>query len=283
MGNTTRSPLGGLCAALLAAVAGLGAPLPVAAEGTPPARAGAPAEDASPAALRVPAIPQPRLIGVADGLPSSAVNGIAADSVGHVWVATADGLARHDGRGFRVWRHDPADPGSLPGNYITAVHVDGRDQVWVAVEGRGLAVLDRQRRRFRHHPDATNVWALASDADALWYGSFDGGVSRLGHGETSAGGHWSGEEAGLPADTILALRFDAGGTLWAGTTEGLARRSGERFETVALPGGDPQPIIYSITPEGRALWIGARSGIFRVEPDGRVTAPRWSGRFGAGN
>src|SRR5690606_13811362 len=56
MGNTTRSPLGGLCAALLAAVAGLGAPLPVAAEGTPPARAGAPAEDASPAALRVPAI-----------------------------------------------------------------------------------------------------------------------------------------------------------------------------------------------------------------------------------
>lgn len=283
MGNTTRSPLGGLCAALLAAVAGLGAPLPVAAEGTPPARAGAPAEDASPAALRVPAIPQPRLIGVADGLPSSAVNGIAADSVGHVWVATADGLARHDGRGFRVWRHDPADPGSLPGNYITAVHVDGRDQVWVAVEGRGLAVLDRQRRRFRHHADATNVWALASDADALWYGSFDGGVSRLGHGETSAGGHWSGEESGLPADTILALRFDAGGTLWAGTTEGLARRSGERFETVALPGGDPQPIIYSITPEGRALWIGARSGIFRVEPDGRVTAPRWSGRFGAGN
>lgn len=236
MGNGTRSPLGGLWVALLLAAC-LVAP--------------AMAMQAPAAGLRVPAIPQPRLIGVADGLPSSAVNGIAADSVGHVWVATSDGLARHDGRGFRIWRHDPADPDSLPGNYITAVHVDDRDRVWVAVEGRGLAVLDRDRRGFRRHEDAANVWALASDADALWYGSFDGGVHRLAHGGPGTGRHWAGADSGLPADTILALRFDAVGTLWAGTTGGLARKAGDRFEPVALPGADPQPIIYSITPEDR--------------------------------
>ena len=270
MGSAERPPFGGVWAALLWLAAGLStlvaAPAGAATEG-----------------LRLPSIPQPRLIGVADGLPSSAVNGITADSLGHVWVATSDGLARHDGSGFRVWRHDPADPDSLPGNYITALHVDEHDRVWVAVEGRGLAMLDRDRHRFRRFEDAADVWALASDAEALWYGSFDGGVHRLAHGESGRGRHWAGADSGLPADTILALRFDARGTLWAGTTGGLARLVGGRFEAIDVPGADPRPMIYSITREGGVLWVGARSGVFRVEPGGRVTAPAWSERFGPGN
>ena len=89
----------------------------------------------------LPETPLLRSYGVSDGLPSSSVNAIAQDSRGYLWLATDDGLARYDGVGFRVWRHDPADPGSLPGNLVQALHVDAQDRVWVAIEGQGFALL----------------------------------------------------------------------------------------------------------------------------------------------
>ena len=235
------------------------------------------------AAARVPAMPQPRLLGVADGLPSSAVNGIDSDRAGFIWVATSDGLARYDGMGFRTWHHDPGVPDSLPGNYITALHVDARDRVWVAVEGRGLGMLDEHRTGFSRFNPSSDVWAITSDEEALWFGSFDGGVHRLDLDDPSSSTHYSSAASGLPADTILALRFDPSGTLWAGTTRGLARLEGTRFEPVALPGDSPDPLVYSITPDGDALWIGTRSGVFRLEPGTELTTPAWSDRFGAGN
>ena len=126
----------------------------------------------------VPETPRLRAIGVDAGMPSSGVNAIVRDRDGYIWIATPDGLARYDGLGFRTWRHDPADPGSLPGNNVQALHVDARDRVWVATEGGGISMLDRDRGRFRHYRKATDpgigsddTWAIASDDGALWFGT----------------------------------------------------------------------------------------------------------------
>src|SRR3546814_7133510 len=74
------------------------------------------------ASPRIPEVPTLRHIGVADGLPSSDVRGLAFDPDGYLWIATIDGLARYDGVGMQVWRHVPGDARSLPGNYMTVVH-----------------------------------------------------------------------------------------------------------------------------------------------------------------
>src|SRR3546814_10420404 len=71
------------------------------------------------ASPRIPEVPTLRHIGVADGLPSSDVKGLAFDPDGYLWIATIDGLARYDGAGMQVWRHVPGDARSLPGNYLT--------------------------------------------------------------------------------------------------------------------------------------------------------------------
>ena len=240
----------------------------------------------------VPESPRLRVIGVADGLPSSNVNGMAQDRAGYLWVATTDGLARYDGVGMRVWRHVPGDPAALPGNYIAAVHVDGEDRVWVAIEGRGLSVLDVGRDGFRHYRKATHsqigsddTWAIASHDGAVWFGTFGGGVHRLGtnadgsHGRITRFMPKDGDPRSLPSDTVLSLSVDARNRLWVGTTQGLARWTGRDFERVALPGEIPAPTIYSITPEGDAVWVGARSGLYRREADGRWMRPTWSSMF----
>ena len=72
---------------------------------------------------RVPEVPRFRTIGVAEGLPATGVNAIVRDHAGYVWIATADGLARYDGVGFRIWRNEPGNPQSLPGNTVQALNV----------------------------------------------------------------------------------------------------------------------------------------------------------------
>ena len=84
------------------------------------------------------------------------------------WIATADGLARYDGVGMRVWRHQPGDPQGLPGNNVQALMVDADNRVWAATESGGISVLDAQRRAFTHYRKANraemgsdDIWALS--------------------------------------------------------------------------------------------------------------------------
>ncbi|QUV78609.1 ligand-binding sensor domain-containing protein [Chloracidobacterium thermophilum] len=52
------------------------------------------------------------------GLSSDAIHCLWQDQRGFLWIGTEDGLNRYDGRTFRVYRHQPDQPGSLPGNFV---------------------------------------------------------------------------------------------------------------------------------------------------------------------
>ncbi len=233
----------------------------------------------------VPAAPVFRPLGVADGLPSSSVNAIAQDRAGYLWIATADGLARYDGLGFRAWRHDPADPGSLPGNNVQALHVDAQDRVWVATESGGLSVLDAQRRGFRHfrsagHPriGSDDTWAIASRAEVLWFGTWGGGLHRLDpDGRITRFMPQPHDPHSLPAANILALVFDHDGTLWIGTTRGLARWDGDGFVRMPMPGA-ANAVVYAIAVDDGGVWVGTDTGLHRWR-DGRWDDPPWAARF----
>ncbi|MFC0682717.1 ATP-binding protein [Lysobacter korlensis] len=247
---------------------------------------------APPAAIAaLPETPRFQVIGPADGLPSSNVNGIALDRGGYLWAATTDGLARYDGVSMRIWRHVPGDRASLPGNGITTVHVDASDRLWIAVEGRGMSMLDADRRRLRHYSKATHaalgsddVWAFASQGDVLWFGTYAGGLHRLdAQGVITRYASRTGDDRSLPADTVLALRFDAQGRLWVATTGGLARWTGRDFERVPLPGAQPDAQVLSISRDGDRLWIGSATGLYVLGPDDRWQVPEWSAMFAAPN
>ena len=240
----------------------------------------------------VPETPRFRVIGVADGMPSSSINVITRDHAGYLWLATPDGLARYDGIGFRVWRNVPGDANTLPGNNVQALHVDAQDRVWIATEGGGLSVLDPQRLQLRHyrmaeHPEigSDDTWAIASGDGALWFGTYGGGLHRLsGNGN---GGNVritrfmpkGDDPRSLPSDTVMNLVFDAQGTLWIGTTAGIARWTGDDFERIALPADTPAPIVFSLVRDGDAVWAGTSIGVFRRGADGRWVAPSWSPMF----
>ena len=56
------------------------------------------------------------------------VLGIVQDDLGYMWLATAEGLNRYDGEGFKVFRHIPGEINSLGSSWVNDVVVlkDGK-------------------------------------------------------------------------------------------------------------------------------------------------------------
>lgn len=230
----------------------------------------------------VPERPRFRIVGPAQGLPSTEIKALARDADGYLWIGSTDGLARHDGVGMRVWRRDPEAADGLPGNNVQALLVDARNRIWVAVEGEGVSVLDAARRQFTRyrkqtHPalESDDVWAMARQGDAVWLGTFGGGVTRVGGDGRLR--HF-GKAQGLPSDTVLSLAVDAQGVVWAGTTTGLARLQGDAFVAVALPAADGPALVYSLTMQADGVWVGSAQGVWHLRA-GRWEQPDWAPMF----
>jgi len=63
------------------------------------------------------------------GLSQSSVMDILQDRRGYIWLATEDGLDRYDGMSFKVYKHDPADSGSLGDDRSSALYIDGKGRL----------------------------------------------------------------------------------------------------------------------------------------------------------
>ncbi|MEE7548773.1 histidine kinase, partial [Xanthomonas sp. Kuri4-1] len=225
--------------------------------------------------------PRMRRLGIADGLPSRMVLALAQDRQGHVWAATDDGLARYDGVGLRVWRHDPADPASLPANSVETLLVDPLDRVWVGTHGGGLGMLDRRRSGFARFDTVDRscdspLWSLAYAQHALWIGSSESGLCRRGEdGRVTRFRARPGDPAALPSDTIYSMLTDVRGRLWIGTGAGLVRRDGERFTRVFPERLDSEVLKLSQAADG-TLWIGSGAGLWRLSPNGELSPAPWA-------
>lgn len=205
----------------------------------------------------------------ADGLPSRQVLQLAQDSRGLLWAATADGLARLDGTGISVWRHDPGDRDSLPVNYIESLAIDDQDRVWVGANGVGAVRLRRDGSGFERF-DAINrrcgrqVWSMAWMDGRLWLGGNRSGlclVDRLGNIEQIGVGDGPGQ---LRNGQIYVLRTDPRGRMWIGTGAGLYRWEGGALYPVAADQlGDTVITRVSVDHDGR-IWVASNERLWQL-------------------
>ncbi len=218
---------------------------------------------------------------IRDGLPSQQINSLAQDRDGHLWIGTKDGLARYDGRGFQIYRHTPGDASSLPSNYIGAVHVDRRNQLWVAVEGYGVYRLNADRIGFSAvplagHSRGLDVWSIVSDArGTVWFGSFGQGLFRQTKDGTVTQFTPKPGMPGLPDENVLSLAMGSDQSLWIGTSSGLALWRDGGFIAVANS-ALPSPVVLSVIPDAEyGIWLGTQAGLALIDRHGRVTLPPW--------
>src|SRR4029079_7778587 len=71
------------------------------------------------------------------------INDITQDPQGYMWFTSwGRGLHRYDGYHFLTFIHDPANPGSLSSNHLTAAWADTNSIIWIGTVGLGLDRLD---------------------------------------------------------------------------------------------------------------------------------------------
>ena len=183
---------------------------------------------------------------------------VVEDRDGELWIAWgAFGLDYFERESGRVvhYRHDPADPESLPPGPTATVFEDRAGVIWVGSYGGGLSRLERA--------------AAQPDSDRDRFARFR---------------HDPADPASLSNDFVKRLFEDRAGGFWVLTLRGLNRfdrKTGKVRRFPARPGDPPslaEAELSSMAEDRRGrLWIGSFShGLYRLDPESAASA---SGRF----
>ena len=96
------------------------------------------------------------------GLSNDHVRFIAKDNLGFLWVGTVNGLNRFDGRTFKIFRHNPKDPNSIPNDNITGITASPDGSLWIATSG-GLCKIDPHALSIQRIPMPENEDTIKND------------------------------------------------------------------------------------------------------------------------
>ncbi|MDP4148682.1 MAG: two-component regulator propeller domain-containing protein [Bacteroidota bacterium] len=153
-----------------------------------------------------------------------------------VWVATFNnGLYCYDlnTKQWTAYRHDPANPSSLPDDHVFCLLQDSRKRIWVGTQNQGLCLLDQHTGRWKAFRQEEN------------------------------------NRTALPDNNVYALLEDRPGRLWIATENGLAvmNLADERIRTYTTADGLCNNDIFSMarSPEGH-LWLATNNGLSDLDP-----------------
>ena len=261
-------------------------------------------------ALATPATPLSRRLSrhqwrVEEGLPQNSVTDIVQDDDGFLWLTTSGGLARFDGREFRVY--DLVGPEGLPTHRLVSLAHDDAGLLWLGSEHHGLLSFDGERVHrvpvseavdlsevSDIHSRGSEVWAATTaglvdakrrtvvrDADGesfpplrttfideqgrVWFG----GVRGLGLVEDGVGRWlWTSTE-------VWSIASDRAGGLWVLTLNGL-----EHFSADSLVQPTPQAVLHhgfdpgwrpAMVEDGQGrVWLATATGTLGWIDDGDV-------------
>jgi diguanylate cyclase (GGDEF)-like protein len=136
-------------------------------------------------------------------------------------VATRGGLARFASDTLRAL---PV-PEALDGLVLTALRRDAGGTLWIGSNERGVFLLQPDGRVEQWHTGNgrlphDSVWSLHGDAEALWFGTFSGGLVRVDRKDGTVRRYTDRE--GLSNNVIYRIEPDAAGRLWLSTNAGLS-------------------------------------------------------------
>ena len=239
-----------------------------------------------------------------DGLPHNSINSMAQTTEGYLWFGTWEGVARYNGREFKLYERSPqtglldsgiqslqaqADgslllagargslvsvtgdrwqPYAPAATMINAVWKDRQGNVWLAMEGKGVVVrpMGRDSQYNDSQPILTQLSAyrFAEDAQGRVWIATDRGLYVV---EQQHPRHIPLPGA-APAPRIFTLALQANGQLLLGTEKGLWQQEGDTFRPLAPTLADVA-ITSLLLDEQQDLWIGTMNhGIYRLSPDG---------------
>ncbi len=144
---------------------------------------------------------------VEDGLSNNTIYDILEDKYGYIWIGTAFGLSRFDGKSFKNYYHKPQDPTSISNNKIHSIIEDSNGDLWIGTDD-GLNRFSRKNESFQRYYENK----YKSDA--------------------------------LPGNHVRAMLADTAGVIWLDTANGFLSRFDTQQETFENYSHEPPDIRY---------------------------------------
>ncbi len=212
-------------------------------------------------------------LGVGDGLSQASIFCSAQDADGNMWFGTYDGLNRYNGYEVRVYKNNPDNSSSIPGDKINRIFQDSRGRLWI-ITNCGAALYDKESDSFgtvyreNHH--------LVSDVAQLRQGTMLVGART--------GVHWI-SEAGQQDFSSGLCWPEITDAVFAETPDGLymGDREGALYfirSDAGIPGAAPSKEEWFRAPAAVSdllylddtLWVAtASAGLFKIDPLARTT------------
>ncbi len=155
-----------------------------------------------------------------DGLPAGTIRSLEQGADGDLWLGTETGLVRFDGLRFVPFAS--LGQGRMPSGAVEALLRTRDGSLWAGLNGRSSIV--------RIRPGAITTF---------------------------------GEAEGLPDTQITSLYQDPGGTVWAGSLAGLFRFDGARWTRTLLPGSGSDSVLAVREDSQGRLWALGPLAVFR--------------------
>lgn len=166
-----------------------------------------------------------------DSIGKGFVRVVYPDDDGRVWVGVGgDGLYQYNPKtaSFKAFKHDPAVPHSISGNYITALLADG-DYLWVGTRSNGLnlcqkVTMDCQRLQVSNtglnHYYITDI--AKDNQGTVWVGTDGGGLHKAEFQQSGADIEVKvTPEPALAADSIKSISSGTSNEVWVASSDGL--------------------------------------------------------------
>src|ERR1043165_47047 len=226
-------------------------------------------------------------LSVEQGLSSNTVNSVLEDHHGFLWVATADGLNRYDGKKFVVFRNNPEDSTSLSANNVTRLYEDENHTIWAGTYDGGLNAYDHNTGKFRRYlhvaKDSNSISSnyvssiVPAPHGKLWVGTA-GGLDLF-DPKTGKSSEVKIKENGVVLNDLFVnnLFLDKKGFLWIAMGPGehsaiqyapstgvaVFIKNKPSFPTALL-----KSQVYSFAEDKQAnIWIGTGEGLLKYVPD----------------
>lgn len=217
------------------------------------------------------------------GLSHNTISRIIQDSLGFIWLATENGLNKFDGYNTVVYKYDNDDTTSISGNFITALFLDSKGDLWVGTNSGGINKYDKYSDNFKRiqlYPDNTKTVLTSSidviietDDGTILIGTVGSGIFEYGP-ETDTYKQYRHNplnKNSISSNSIFALYKDMNGIIWIGTVEkGLDRFDKKKKEFTNYLFNSAKPnnkldntITHILEDDSGELWLTTYNGVKR--------------------
>ena len=207
---------------------------------------------------------------------------IREDHSGTLWAGTyGHGLHRFDPRTgqFKTYRHDPADPYSLSNDFVSRLLVDHNGTLWAATQD-ALNRFDAASERFTTYKldpqkDLFYQELVEGRDGTLWLGTDSSGLRHFdpATGRLTMYQPDMNRPGALSDNRVNSVHFDASGTMWLGTQNGLNKFDPKTstFTVYTRRDGLPGNAVGCILEDGHGdLWMSTNNGVARFNPQSRT-------------